>query len=338
MQEVFSMVTLKDIAVEVNRSVTTVSRALAGCSDVNKETAELVRTVAKRMGYVPNTYAQRLQKQTTDTVGIVAPPSSKGYAEPFFSEFLAGIGEKATEFGYDMLVAYAREENQMAIYRKLVEGRRVDGFILYRTLRNDPRVNYLHSIGFPFTSFGQVENLKDYAYIDEDGEYAMQMIARHLVDRGHRRIGCICPPLSVMYAYTRLNGLVKGLKELGLELDPELVREGYFDQKDGYEQALILLDHPNPPTAIVGFNDLIAFGVINAAKTRGLHIGSEFAVTGFDNGQMAAFYRPPLTTISQPTYEIGGLLLKLLIDNLGNTKDPKPQIFLRPKLIVRESS
>jgi len=332
------MVTLKDIAEEVNRSITTVSRALAGCSDVNKETAELVKSVAKRMGYVPNTYAQRLQKQTTDTVGIVAPPSSKGYAEPFFSEFLAGIGEKATAFGYDMLVTYASEDNQMDLYRKLVEGRRVDGFILYRTLRDDPRVNYLHSIGFPFTSFGRVENLHDYAYIDEDGEYAMELVARHLFERGHRRIGCICPPLTVMYAYTRLNGLVKGLNNLGLDLDPDLIREGYFDQKDGYEQAMVLLGHPNPPTAIVGFNDLIAFGVINAAKNRGLHIGSEFAVTGFDNGQMAALYRPPLTTISQPTYEIGGMLFQLLIQNLGNVKAPKPQILLSPELIVREST
>jgi len=183
-----------------------------------------------------------------------------------------------------------------------------------------------------------VENLHDYAYIDEDGEYAMELVARHLFERGHRRIGCICPPLTVMYAYTRLNGLVKGLNNLGLDLDPDLIREGYFDQKDGYEQAMVLLGHPNPPTAIVGFNDLIAFGVINAAKNRGLHIGSEFAVTGFDNGQMAALYRPPLTTISQPTYEIGGMLFQLLIQNLGNVKAPKPQILLIPELIVREST
>ncbi len=332
------MVTLKDIAERVNRSVTTVSRALAGCSDVNKNTAELIKSVADQMGYVPNTYAKRLQKQTTDTIGIVVHPASGGYAEPFFSEFLAGIGEKATEYGYDLLVTYSREHNQMDTYHQLVEGRRVDGFILYRTLRNDPRVNYLHSVGFPFALFGQVENIDDYSYIDEDGEYAMHLIVKHLVERGHTRIGCICPSLSLMHAYTRYEGLVKNIKEFGLQLDQSLIREGYFDQKDGYEQAMILLDRPDPPTAIVGFNDMIAFGVINAAKTRGLRVGKNFAVTGFDNSMMAAYYRPPLTTISQPIYSIGGQLLEMLIKNLNDKTASHTHLLLRPELIIRDST
>ncbi len=332
------MVTLKDISDRVNRSVTTVSRALSGCSDVSKTTAELIKSVADQMGYVPNTYAKRLQKQTTDTIGIVVHPASRGYAEPFFSEFLAGIGDKATEYGYDLLVSYAQEHNQMDIYHQLVEGRRVDGFILYRTLRNDPRVNYLQSVNFPFALFGQVENFEDYSYIDEDGEYAMQLIVKHLIERGHKRIGCICPSLSLMHAHTRYNGLVKNLLEFGLDLDPEMVREGYFDQGGGYEQAMVLLDHPNPPTAIVGFNDMIAFGAINAAKTRGLRVGKNFAVTGFDNSMMAPYYRPPLTTISQPIYNIGGQLFQILIKNIKDKTISRTQLLLRPELIVRDSS
>ncbi|AEC01720.1 LacI family DNA-binding transcriptional regulator [Parasphaerochaeta coccoides] len=334
------MVTLKDIAQAVNRSVTTVSRALSGCSDVNAETASQIRETSKRMGYVPNVYAQRLQKQSTDTIGIVVPSTSRGHAEPFFSEFLAGIGEKATEYGYDLLVTYISEENQVATYRKLVEGRRVDGFIIYRTLRDDPRVNYLHGIGMPFATFGQVENISDYIYIDEDGEYAMGLIACHLAAKGHRRIACICPPSSVMYSHIRLRGLVKGLEEQGIKLAPDLVREGFFDQKDGYEQTMALLDLDNPPTAIVGFNDMIAFGIINAAKNRKLKIGRDLAVTGFDDNTMAPFYRPPLTTIRQPTYEIGGMLVQFLIDHIraNDPKARKPQVLLRPELIVREST
>jgi len=332
------MVTLKDIAERVGRSVTTVSRALADCSDVNKETAERIKEVAAQLGYVPNTLAKRLQKQSTDTIGIVVHPASRGYPEPFFSEFLAGIGEKATHYGYDLLVTYAQEEHQMDTYRQLVEGRRVDGFILYRTLRDDPRANYLHSLNFPFASFGQVESIDRYSYIDEDGEYAMQLIVNHLVAMGHTRIGCICPSLEIMHAYIRYNGLVKSLAAHGLELEAALVREGYFDQKDGYEQALVLLNQPTPPTAIVGFNDMIAFGAINAAKTLGLHVGKEFAVTGFDNSMMAAYYRPPLTTISQPIFKIGGKLLEMLIQSLKDKEHEPSQLLLRPQLIIREST
>lgn len=141
-----------------------------------------------------------------------------------------------------------------------------------------------------------------------------------------------------MHAYIRYNGLVKSLAAHGLELEAALVREGYFDQKDGYEQALVLLNQPTPPTAIVGFNDMIAFGAINAAKTLGLHVGKEFAVTGFDNSMMAAYYRPPLTTISQPIFKIGGKLLEMLIQSLKDKEHEPSQLLLRPQLIIREST
>ena len=341
------MVTLKDIGLRVNRSVTTVSRALSGCSDVSPDTIHLVQETAKQMGYVPNTLAQRLQKKSADTIGIIAPVSSMGYAESFFCELLAGIGEEASSQGIDLLVAYAKEENEMAIYKKLVTGGRVDGFIISRTLKNDPRVNYLSSVRFPFAAFGMVENHQDFPFVEEDGEYAMAQLVDHLVDKGHTRIACICPPLSVMFSAVRLRGVRKRLLELGIELDPSLVREGSFGQKDGYEQTNILLDLPNPPTAIIGFNDTIAFGAINAAKERGLKIGRDLAVTGFDDIPMASLYRPPLTTVNQPIHEIGGMVTRLLLQSIQE-KNPKKnqvhygleksQILLRPKLIIREST
>ncbi|MEA5032881.1 MAG: LacI family DNA-binding transcriptional regulator [Sphaerochaeta sp.] len=348
------MVTLKDIAQKVDRSVTTVSRALAGCPDVSKETIRIVREAAQEMGYVPNSMAQRLQKQSSDTIGVVAPVSSKGYAEPFFCEFLAGIGEQAAQFGYDLLVAYAQEHNEMGIYRKLVSGRKVDGFILSRTLVDDPRAHYLHSIGFPFAAFGRIDGMQDYPYVEEDGEYAMELVAEHLVSRGHTRIACICPPQSVLYSKVRLEGLRRGLESRGIRLDPEMIGMGAFDQEDGYAHACTLLEHPHPPTAIVGFNDLIAFGAINAGKDRGLRIGSELAVTGFDDIPMAAMYRPPLTTVRQPIKEIGQMVTSSLIDTIQEkySKTGRDglvaeshqdtvshrQLLLRPNLVVRNST
>jgi len=360
------MVTLKDIAERVNRSVTTVSRALSGYSDVSPETVSVVRETAEEMGYVPNTLAQRLQKRSTDTIGIVLPVSSQGYAEPFFSEFLAGIGETASLFGYDLLVAYAHDSNEIAIYRKLVTGRRVDGFILSRTLRQDPRIEFLTSAGFPFCAFGRVEGAGDFPYIEEDGDYAMGLIAEHLVSRGHSRIACICPPQSIMFSHVRLESIKRHLMRLGITLAPDMVKIGCFTQKEGYDAAIQLLDNPRPPTAVIGFNDLIAFGAINAGKDRGLKIGKHLAVTGFDDIPMAAHYRPPLTTIRQPIRKIGGMVVELLLDYIrsenGDQAQPavnpdeiagqdsiprgwmetasrqNRQLLLRPELIVREST
>jgi len=341
------MVTLKDIGERVNRSVTTVSRALAGCSDVSPETIHLVKEAAKEMGYVPNTLAQRLQKKTADTIGIIVPYSSTGYAEPFFSELLAGIGKEASEQGLDLLVAYAKKESELSLYKKLVSGRRVDGFVISRTLCQDERIDYLVSLNFPFASFGMVENRQDFPFVEEDGEYAMTTIVNHLVQRGHTRIACICPPLSVMFSAVRLRGVRKRMTELGLSLPDEMIRIGSFDQKDGHEQAAYLLDLPNPPTAIIGFNDSIAFGAINAGKERALKIGEDLAVTGFDDIPMAEMYRPPLTTIHQPIAEIGSLVTKLLVKAIQE-KNPKykatgqglenMQVIMCPKLIIREST
>lgn len=341
------MVTLKNIAARVQKSVTTVSRALAGCSDVSPETIRLVRDVAREMGYVPNSFAQRLQKKTTDTIGVVVPYSAKGYGEPFFSELLAGIGREASEQGLDLLVAYAKKENELSLYKKLIDGRRIDGFIISRTLCHDERINYLSSIDFPFASFGMVETHQTFPFVEEDSEYAMACVVDHLASKGHKRIACICPPLTVMFSAVRLRAVKKHMKFIGLSLPDELIAIGSFDQKDGYVQTLRLLDLPDPPTAIICFNDSIAFGAINAGKERGLSIGSDLAITGFDDVPMAELYRPPLTTVRQPIANIGSLVTKLLIKAIQD-KHPNykahadgienMQIILCPTFIVRESS
>lgn len=341
------MVTLKDIAERLHISITTVSRALAGYSDVSPETIRLVRNTATEMGYVPNSIAQRLQKKVTDTIGVVVPYSAKGYGEPFFSELLAGIGKEASEQGLDLLVAYAKREKELSFYKKLIDGRRVDGFVISRTLCHDERIDYLSSIDFPFASFGMVENKQDFPFVEEDSDYAMACVVDHLAGKGHTRIACIAPPLSVMFSAVRLRAVRKHMELIGLSLPDEMVCIGSFDQKDGYVQAHKLLDLPHPPTAIICFNDSIAFGAINAGKERGLSIGTDLAITGFDDVPMAELYRPPLTTVHQPIADIGSLVTKLLIKAIQE-KHPtyrakadgieNMQIILCPTLIIRESS
>jgi LacI family transcriptional regulator len=335
------MVTLKDLAQRVNRSVTTVSRALAGYSDVSPKTRELVAKAAEDMGYIPNTMAQRLQKSSTDTLGIILPGYGEGFSEPFFTEFLAGIGKMSSKYGYDLLVTYVHTRDELATYKKMIVSRRVDGFIIVRTLCIDERVKYLCDTGFPFAAFGRVDNGNCFPFVDEDGEYAMELIADHLAERNHTRIGVICPPQFIRSAKVRLTGLKKGLKKHGIKLDSDLIQIGSFDQKGGYEHAKLLLGLPNPPSAIVGFNDMVAMGAIHAAHDIGLEIGKDIAITGFDDIPMAEFCRPPLTTIRQPINQIGGMVTELLIQRIktaGDTDIDVQQTILKPELIIRESS
>ena len=311
------MATLKDIAQRVNRSVTTVSRALAGYSDVSPETIALVRSAADDMGYVPNTLARRLRNRSTETIGFVVPDSSGGYSEAFFNEFLAGVSKRAADFGYDLLVAVAHDKkDEIAIYRKLISEGKVDGFVLTRTYRNDARADLLTREEFPFAMFGRVENAPNAPYVDEDGTYAMKLITEHLLQRGHSRIACIGQPESIMFSRLRLQSVQEHLSDAGIHVPEEYIRMGYFSQKDGYEQASDLLRLPTPPSAIICFNDLLAFGAINAGKDADIRIGRDLAVTGFDDIPMSAHYRPPLTTISQPIQGIGGMVVDLLLDRI----------------------
>lgn len=359
------MVTLKDISLRVNRSITTVSRALAGYSDVSDETITLVRTAAREMGYVPNTIARRLRSKSTETIGFVIPESSGGYSEAFFNEFLAGVSKTASMRGYDLLVAVANDpKDELSAYKKLIREGKVDGFILNRTYRVDPRVEFLLQEAFPFAMFGRVDKPGSIPYVDEDGDYAMGLIVKHLVNCGHTRIACIGQPQAITFSYTRLQSVEKHLKQLGHDLQPEMVRMGYFNQKEGYEQTNELLCKPHPPTAIICFNDLIAFGAINAAKDLGFTIGKDIAITGFDDIPMAAQYRPPLTTIFQPIQSIGGMVVDLLIDYIRTIKEESEnasaivdknritlpvhweiesshqgyQLLLKPELIIRETT
>jgi LacI family transcriptional regulator len=331
--------TIKDVAKKANVSITTVSRALHDYNDVSPTTKKRIIQIANEMGYTPNTLAQRLQKQRADTIGLVLPTFEPRFSDPFFSELLAGIGNKAAELGFDLLVSTrAPGEQEIETYKKLIDGASVDGFIVVRTRVFDPRIDYLIKRGFAFAAFGRSQSDTDFPFVDEDGYYGMQLIAKHLAALGHTRIGCITSNADLNFTRYRINGLKEGLANHHLFLDENLIRTGNLTQKSGYEITKELLQLSNPPTVIVAFNDLMAFGAMSAAQELGLVVGRDLSVTGFDDIPMAEFSHPTLTTISQPVYRIGGMLCEILIEKVNGDLKELPQIVLKPKLMVRRST
>ncbi len=332
-------VSIKDIAKRVNRSITTVSRALNDYDDVSPETKQLILKTAKEMGYSPNTFAQRLQKQQSDTIGLVLPTFSPRFSDPFFSELLAGIGNKAADLGFDLLVSTRSpgpQENET--FKKLIEGQRVDGFIVVRTRNRDQRIDYLLSEDFPFVAFGRTDICEQFSYVDEDGYFGMMLVAEHIAGLNHKTIGCILPQPDLAFTHKRLAGLKDGLKKFDVELKEPYIKFGDLTQKSGYQMGGELLDLPEVPTAIVACNDLMAFGVMSAAQERGFIVGKDVSVTGFDDIPMSEFSHPPLTTVHQPVYQIGGMVCEMLVKIIRGEIDDPQQIILKPKLVVRQSS
>jgi LacI family transcriptional regulator len=332
-------VTLKDIAEYVGKSVTTVSRALAGYDDVSKATQAQVRQAALELGYEPNLIAQQLQKQRTDTLALILPTYGPRMSDPFFSEFLAGVGNEAAKQGFDLLVSTrAPGEEEDKAYLKNIRSRRVDGFIIVRTRRQDPRIALLLEYNYPFVAFGRVEGENNFPLVDEDGESGMRLVAEHLISRGHRRIACITAPANFTFAYYRLKSYVDTLQVHQLPLDPQLVIEGDLTQRSGREVGAQLLDLPDPPSAIIACNDLMALGALSAVQARGLEVGRDIAIAGFDDITPAEHSYPPLTTIRQPIYDIGTMLCRMLIDVIKGKQIAEPQVILHPTLVVRQSS
>ena len=332
-------VTLKKIAERVGKSVTTVSRALAGYDDVSQATREQVRQVALELGYEPNIIARQLQKQRTDTLALVLPTYGPRFSDPFFSEFLTGVGNEATRHGFDLLVSTrAPGDEEEAAYLKNIRSRRVEGFILVRTRRQDRRISILQEHHFPFAVFGRTEARNDFPLVDEDSEFGISLVVEHLVKLGHRRLACIAAPSNLMLAHYRLQGFLSALQKHGLPVEPDLIIAGDLTQQSGRVVGGQLLDLPRPPTAIVACNDLMALGAMSAAQERGLVVGRDISITGFDDIPPAEHAHPPLTTLNQPVYQIGTIVCEMLVKVISGQEISKPQLILQPSLVVRQST
>ena len=333
-------VTLKDIARKVGYSVTTVSRALNDYDDVSEETKQLIKRVAQEMGYHPHVIAQSLQRRRTNTVGFIVPATERYLSDPYFLELLAGIGDGAAPYDLDLLVSTCKpmDPKERLVYERMVKGRRVDGIVVARTRRDDERIAYLLSEGFPLIAFGRAASDLDFPYLDVDGERGVCEAVKHLVGLGHRRIAFISPSMYLTFAEHRLAGYKRALQDNGLEFDPALVVEGNLTQSRGHQRMGQLLDLEEPPTAVVAGNDLMAFGAMEAAQERGLVVGRDIAVIGFDDIPLAAYFHPTLTTIRQPIYDIGKMLSQMLVKIIKGDELVERQIILQPELVIRESS
>jgi len=332
-------VTIKDVAKRVGRSITTVSRALNDYDDVSEETRRLIKQVAEEMGYVPSSIAQKLQKRQADTIGVILPTYGPRFSDPFFSEFLAGIGNTATKHGFDLLVSTrAPGDEEINAYLNKIRSRRVDGFIIVRTRRNDPRIALLQEQGFPFAAFGRIEAGNTFPFVDEDSEQGMRLVVNHLIEQGHTRIACITAPDDLMFAHYRRRGYTTALQAHNLPLEPSLMVAGDLTQRSGRQAAQQLLSLPHPPTAIAACNDLMAIGAISAAQEQGLTVGEDIAITGFDDIPWAENTHPPLTTVHQPIYRIGTMVCQMLVQLIRGEPLPDRQTILQPTLIIRQSS
>jgi LacI family transcriptional regulator len=334
-------VKLKDLARMTGYSITTVSRALAGYSDVNEQTRQHIIETARQLGYVPNQAARQLRNRSSATLGMIIPAIERSFSNDFFSQLMQGIGDSASLYHYDVLISAQHPgEEEMAAYRRLVGGYRVDGMILARTRQHDPRIAYLKERGHPFAVSGRAApgEVSDFPYIDVDSQAGIRMLVEHFLELNHRHIGLILPPPDVAYTGYRFEGYREALHNAGLECRQEYVVHGDLTRVGGFDGAQRLLAQNPEITAIVACNDLMALGAMSAIQSAGLRVGEDVGVAGFDDVPAAEYAQPPLTTIHQPIYEIGQRLVRMVIDIIKGQPPAETQVVLPPVLVIRASS
>lgn len=334
------MARLKDLSQKTGFSITTVSRALAGYSDVSEQTRQRILTAAREMDYQPDEVARQLRSQRTYTLGLILPAHDHSFSEGFFHQLMRGIGDTAGAARYDVLIgAGAPGDDELATYKRIVGGNRVDGMILARTRQHDERIAYLRRIGHPFVVSGRTapDEESDFPYIDVDSQAGIASATAHLIALGHRKIGLILPPPEIAYTEYRRRGYEQALTAAGLPYHPERIVHGDLMRSGGHMGMNTLLNRHPDMTAVVCCNDLMALGAMQTIQARGLTVGRDVAVVGFDDLPLSEYAHPPLTTVRQPIYEIGQRLVEILISIISGKPTAVTQMLLPTTLIVRES-
>lgn len=329
-------VTIRDIARLADVSTTTVSRIINNKPYAASEaTTKKVLEIIEEMNYKPNPLARGLITKKTKTIGLIIPD----IANPFFPEIARGVEDIANKMGFNVFLC--NTDDDLKKERKYIDALRekyVDGIIL--TVASDPRYEHIAELEkseIPIVMMDRQVGHEEGKCVFIDNLEGGYLATRHLIDLGHKRIGCITGPLKTKGAIDRYKGYEKALMEKGIEIDKNLVVESNYKIEGGMEATKKLLHHKDL-TAIFVCNDTMAYGAYKELKRKGYKIPEDMSIVGFDNIYLSQMLEKELTTVCQPTYKMGVAAAEMLIKVIDGKKINKKQLCFKPELIVRKST
>jgi LacI family transcriptional regulator len=308
-----SKVTIIEVAEKAGVSFGTVSRVVNNDIHVKKETRERVLKVMDRLGYVANRQARSLAGGKSNIIGVLVPDLGTGYIE----EIIRGIDAELSLSDLDLILytthrTASKEANYVA---NLAKGM-VDGLLLVLPRSPADYIGTLTGRNFPFVLIDHQGTGRNCPAVGATNWQGAYRATEYLIKLGHSRIGFITGSMDLGCSMERLEGYLSALRTHHASDAPELIYEGTFFQPDGYAGASALLDLPNPPSAIFASNDIMALGVMDAVRSRGLRIPDDVSIVGFDDIPQSAVVRPALTTVNQPLEKMGRVATQMLLDLL----------------------
>ncbi|TXZ08335.1 LacI family DNA-binding transcriptional regulator [Vibrio mimicus] len=329
------MATMKDIARLAGVSTSTVSHVINKSRFVSDEIAERVNNAAQQLNYAPSALARSLKMNRTQTIGMLVTTSTN----PFFGEVVKGVERSCYHKGYNLILCNTEGDNQRmkASINTLLQ-KRVDGLLLMCSTLEGERLDVFDrypDIPVVVMDWGPILFASD--KIQDNSLQGGYMAAKHLIECGHREIGCITGPLIRHQAQMRYEGYKRALSEKGIAINPDWIVESDFECEGGYNAFEKLCERGKLPSALFVCNDMMAMGVIQAANQRGLRVPDDISLIGYDDVHIAKFMSPALTTIHQPKYRLGKAAIDTLLYRLENPDTTAQVVQLEPTLVARGS-
>lgn len=329
--------TIKDIARQLNISISTVSRAMRNAPDVNADTKRAVVALSEELNYQPNKLALSLKQKQTHTIGVIVPN-----LDYVLATMVKGIDEVALEAGYTVMVCQSNE----SFGREIVNTRRlldslVDGFIISVSSETKvfDHIKKIQANQMPMVVFDRVTPFLKAPGVRIDNEEGGFIATEHLLEQGYKRIAILAGPKNLGISSERLNGYLKALKKFKIKCDPDLIIYCDFNQHYAYLATRELLGMKKRPDAIFTISDRMALGAMLAIKEKGLKMPQDIGLVGFNNEPITSLLTPTISSVDQPAFELGKVAAKLFIETMHNDNDmSEVEEVLKPKLIIRESS
>ena len=329
--------TIKDIAKKLNISISSVSRALRNASDVNAETKKAVLALAAELNYEPNRLALSLRQRQTHTIGVIVP--NLDYVP---ATMVRGIDEVALEAGYTVMVCQSNESfgREILNTRRLLDSL-VDGFIISVSSESKSFDHFkkIQERNLPMVLFDRVTPDLIAPSVRIDNEEGGFIATEHLIEQGYKRIAILAGPKTLGVSNSRMEGYLNALKKHKIKRDDELIIHCDFNQDYAFYATQELLAMKKRPDAIFTISDRIAIGAMLAIKKKGLNMPQDIGLVGFNNEAVVGLVSPGISSVEQPSFELGKTAAKLFIQTMHNNEDNSTEeIILKPKLIIRESS
>jgi LacI family transcriptional regulator len=331
-------INIKILAKELNLSTSTISRAFNGSIDINKDTKERILALAREHNFLPNHYASNLRDKKTQTIAVIVPE----IANDFFSQAINGIEEVARKKGFYILLYRTDDvfEKEVSFVTYLNNGK-VDGLIMSVSGEANDH-NYLRKLArknFPVVFFDRVYEDIDAAKVTTNDYESSFAATEHLIQTGCSKIAYLVINKSISIGKTRMQGYVDALQKHNIAFSDDLVIDCINDEKTNYKRLKKLLQEIKPDGVFCSVERL-AFAMYNVCNDLNVSIPNDVKVISFSSLNIAPLLGPPLSTITQPAFEMGVKAAQLLFEELENKEElaNKKQIVLTSKLFIRKST